>query len=113
MCSSLDILTSWTWITPQVVHCVTHKDYVSDDAHTYVGWKNACVVRLVTHPLGILTSVTWYVLRRPPHRCSGGRIENGKVRICMFHTRLNYFMMEEYVRIVNPRSEVFLPLIPF
>ena len=23
----------------------------------------------------------------------------------MFHTRLDYFMMEEYVRIVNPRSE--------
>ena len=31
----------------------------------------------------------------------------------MFHTRLDYFMMEEYVCRVNPRSEVFLPLIPF
>ena len=31
----------------------------------------------------------------------------------MFHIRLDYFMMEEYVRIVNPGSEVFLPLIPF
>ena len=36
--------------------------------------SHTCVVRLVTHPLGILTSVTWYVLQagQPTAQCEGG-----------------------------------------
>ena len=39
-----------------------------------------------------------------------GVLSSGCSRICMCHTRLDYFMMEEYVCIVNPRSEVFFYL---